>query len=381
MKTNLKYSVGLDVSKDDFHACISVINTQQDVSVKSTSSFDNKDKGFKQLIKWVTKHRKESIPVCFTMEATGVYYEQLAWFLKMEKQTVSVVLPTKAKRYQQSIGNKSKTDKIDSKGLAQMGAEQNLVQWEPGSNNIYTLRTLTRQCEKLNELRTEIKNQIHALEHGRMLVKDVYRQHKKLLRLIEKQITEMEQVIENLINKDSLLKSKAEKICRIKGIGTLTFATIVAETNGFVLFKNQRQLASYAGYDVVQNQSGKHVGKTRISKKGNSHIRRILHMAALNAVRHKEPQFESLYERIYDRTKIKMKGYVAVQRRLLILIYTLWKKDQAYDPKYYNSVLRDKEQKSNNQFSFEKAINKVVPINAGTTQDELPYQNSTEALF
>ena len=52
-------------------------------------------------------------------------------------------------------------------------------------------------------------------------------------------------------------------------------------------FANQRQLVSYAagppgGYDVVENQSGNRSGKTRISKKGNSRIRRILHLPAFN---------------------------------------------------------------------------------------------------
>ena len=59
---------------------------------------------------------------------------------------------------------------------------------------------------------------------------------------------------------------------------------------------NQRQLVSYAGYDVIENQSGNRSGKTRISKKGNSRIRRILHLPAFNAVRFGEPTCQALYE-------------------------------------------------------------------------------------
>jgi transposase len=54
-------------------------------------------------------------------------------------------------------------------------------------------------------------------------------------------------------------------------------------------FTNQRHLVSYAGYDVVENQSGNRSGKTRISKKGNSRLRRFLHMPSFNAVRFNEP--------------------------------------------------------------------------------------------
>jgi transposase len=47
-------------------------------------------------------------------------------------------------------------------------------------------------------------------------------------------------------------------------------------------FPNQRNLVSYAGYDLVENQSGTRSGKTRISKQGNHRIRRVLHLPAFN---------------------------------------------------------------------------------------------------
>ena len=120
----------------------------------------------------------------------------------------------------------------------------------------------------------------------------------------------------------------------INGVGKATVACIAAETFGFNLFYSMGQLTSFVGYDIIENQSGNHRGKTRISKKGNSHIRKALYFPALNVVRLEVKTFSDLYERVFDRTKIKMKGYVAVQRKLLCLIYTLWKKDEAFDPDY-----------------------------------------------
>jgi len=141
------------------------------------------------------------------------------------------------------------------------------------------------------------------------------------------------------INSDEQLKAGTERVCEIKGVSTISLATVLAETNCFEMFSNQAQLVSYAGYDVVENQSGKHVGRTKISKKGNSRIRRILHMPALNVVNYGEPIFVNLYERVYLRTKIKMKAYVAVQRKLLCLIYALWKKGAKYQRDYKNEHL------------------------------------------
>ena len=120
----------------------------------------------------------------------------------------------------------------------------------------------------------------------------------------------------------------------------MAFAVVVAETDGFALIENQRQLTSYAGYDIVENQSGKRKGRARISKKGNSHIRRVLHMPAFNAVKYEET-FKELYDRVYNRSGIKMKAYVAVQRKLLCMMYTLWKKDQMFKPNYKKMELSE----------------------------------------
>ena len=110
-----------------------------------------------------------------------------------------------------------------------------------------------------------------------------------------------------------------------------------------MLITSQSQLTSYAGYDVVENQSGSRAGKTRISKRGNSHIRHALHFPSLNVVRYELDVFSNLYERVYEATKIKMKGYVAVQRKLLCTVYALWKKNEAFDPKYINKSENESE--------------------------------------
>jgi hypothetical protein len=52
-----------------------------------------------------------------------VYDENLAWYLPEQKLSVCILVPSKAKKYLQSLGNKSKNDKIDSQGLVKMDAE------------------------------------------------------------------------------------------------------------------------------------------------------------------------------------------------------------------------------------------------------------------
>ena len=69
-----------------------------------------------------------------------------------------------------------------------------------------------------------------------------------------------------------------------------------------------------------------------ISKKGNAHIRRVLFFPGLSAAHH-NPQQKELYSRLCAKNpKVKMVGVVATMRKLLLLIDTLWKNGETYDP-------------------------------------------------
>ncbi len=193
------------------------------------------------------------------------------------------------------------------------------------------------QRTALKEMRTVVSNQLHAHTHGHSPQKAIVQSMQQHLKFLGKQIKAIETELQKSCSQDSELKEKVDKVCTIKGVGLITALVVISEANGFDLIENKAQLVSYAGYDVVENQSGSSIkGKTRISKKGYSHIRRALHFPALTAARY-EPLLEALYQRVCERNpKIKMIGAVAVQRKLLVLIYTLFKKNEPYDPNFEN---------------------------------------------
>ena len=355
MNQFLKQSVGIDISMKSFAVAFCVIAFNQKVSVRTSKKFSNTPLGFKLFLKWISKHKLSGVPITFTMEATGVYYEQLAWFLHLERLEVSVLLPNKARKYMQGVGIKTKNDKIDAMGLGRMGAEQALDKWEPISESAYQLRSLTRENEELQEVRTRIKNQLHALKYARFNNARMVKRLKTRLKQLEQHIKQVKKDIVVLIKSDQKLKAKVDRIIPIKGLGMLTIATVIAETNGFALIRNQQQLVSYAGYDVVENQSGAHQGKTKMSKKGNRHIRRALHMPAFTAVRHHSPALSNLYHRLIGNGKLKMQAYVAVQKKLLILIYALWKNDTFHDPDFHLKAQISLKQRTEKQRSIEQA--------------------------
>ncbi len=353
----LKYSIGIDISKSDFHACLSSIDSTQHVKVLRSGKFQNKRAGFESLIKWVKLTCKDpAIPIHFIMEATGVYYENCALYMFTAGNKVSVVLPNRAKKYIAALGVKTKNDKADSKALSRMGAEQALDPWEPMGMFFYELRSLTRFYQSLQESLTVYNNQLEAVQCGMHPNKEIIRRLKKMMDQLDKQVEEIRKCISEHIASDELVARKVKDLAAIRGVGELSVAVVVAETNGFLLFKTASQLVSYAGYDVVENQSGKRVGKTKISKKGNARIRRALHMPSLCVVKYNEDVFKKFYERTVERHGIKMKSYVAVQKKLLTLFYTLWKKNERFNPEYHlNNTTGEKEAEYSSQVSFAKA--------------------------
>ena len=337
----LKYSVGIDVSSEDLVAGFGQLSINLLSHISKPKKFANKSKGFKSLDTWIKKQcLKKELKITIVMEATGVYHEKAAHYLNEKGYEIKVVLPNKAKRYLQSLGHRSKNDPIDCKGLTQMGLDQqHLETWHPPKPIMSELRALTRHRQRIQQQITSVNNQLHAIENSFHCSKQVKKQLKNAITFHKKQIKQLEIDILQTLKLDPDMEAKIDRIVdSIKGLGMLTIVTLIAETNGFEMFLSQQQIVKFAGYDVIQNQSGKFKGKERISKKGNSRIRRILHMPALNMVTFGTGTFPKTYENIYQKTGIKMKAYVAIQRKLLCLIYTLWKKDEIFNPNHVNEL-------------------------------------------
>ncbi|UJH90382.1 transposase [Antarcticibacterium sp. 1MA-6-2] len=210
------------------------------------------------------------------------------------------------------------------------------------------LRDLCRELLSIKKEKQRAQSQLHALEKSHRKLEVVLKLKREQIEFFEKAIKLIKKDIKAKVNQDVVLKEKIRKIKTTPGLGFETAVILVCETNGFALFNNISQLVSYAGLDVTQNESGKYKGKTRISKRGNTRIRQALYMPSMSAVQANEP-IKKLYERVKERNPdIKRKGIVAGMRKLLILAYTLWKKDEEYR-KDYDWTQSKKENKSINQ--------------------------------
>jgi transposase len=328
----IKQCIGIDVSKEYLDCCIGSINIEQEQKLSKTKKFRNTEEGFKELREWVNSERS-AIEVIFVMEATGVYYENLAYWLNNQDEKLCILLPNKVKHFAKSLNIKTKTDSKDAQLLSRLGLERKLDYWKIPSKTMREIKALSREYRETKTKLVLIKNQLHAKSHSYCCPKSTEKRIKRQIKLLETQLLEIEKELKAQVKADSTLSDKIAQISTIPGVGFITVVCILAETNAFALVSNAKQLVSYSGLDIQHNQSGLREGKTKISKKGNSFIRNALYMPALCASKH-NPNMKAFYSQLCERKPAKKIAVTAVARKLLILMYTLWKTDTEFDADY-----------------------------------------------
>lgn len=334
-------SCGLDIGSKNFHACFRALKTSGELIILRQKHFTNSLTGIKQFVGWLNKIRskKNVISVGFfqiVMESTGVYHELLLEELHRQDFPVCLEIATKVSAYLKTIGHLSKNDKQDALGISQLGVERLLKRWQPCSPQFLAIRSILRHCNNLTDSLVQYKNRLHAAVVSTSVDADTTASIRRMISLLEEEISLAEKRAIGLYRQDEVLVGKLSRIEEsLHGVRILTLLRVVAETNGFAQITSRDQLASFAGYDIIENQSGDMERRAHISKRGNVRLRAAMYMPALTIIRDKVGPLYDLYARIRLRNpKIYKIGNVAVQRKLLLLIYTLYKTGAAYDPLY-----------------------------------------------
>ncbi|WKK84074.2 IS110 family transposase [Marivirga arenosa] len=329
----IRQSVGIDIAMNDFKVCYGYMTTKMDQELVAESSFENTVRGMEGFLAWLADFVHSAENLYFVMEATGVYHERLCHYLNNQGLNVSVMPSGRVKKYAQSLKQRSKTDLLDAKMLCNLGLERKLDLWVAPSQELLELKQMSRERGQLVKEQSALKCKLHALEHGFLDKSKVIKRLRERLQLLAVQIQEVEMEMRALIAKSHQLKRKVDQLTSIPGISLLSAVVVIGETLGFHGIKNAKQLTSYTGYDVVHRESGLYRGKTSISKRGNSHIRAMLHMPSMTAVRC-NPTLKPFYERLKTKKSKPIIALVAVQRKLLCLMFTLWNTDTKYDADY-----------------------------------------------
>ncbi len=140
-----------------------------------------------------------------------------------------------------------------------------------------------------------------------------------VLYLLEKS----DKITETLIKSCESLRIEDLDIIRsIDGVDDITGSTFLAELGDFSNFGSYKHVIAFAGLDPSINQSGQHEGISRISKRGNRHLRRIIFMMTMCSVRGNNV-FREYFLRRKQEGLPPMKALLATAHKLIRVMFSM----------------------------------------------------------
>ena len=304
-------SIGIDISKDhlDVHR----------LSDGAAARFANTTPGFRALAKWLGADR----PARVVYEPTGPYHAAFERRFS-GKLALCKVNPLQARRFAQSKGARAKTDAVDARMLAEMGAAFGLVADRPIDQNQRDLKELQIARTALVKDRTRLKNRLQTLTLAFAI-----KQAKARLTLVSRQLRDIEAEINACITQDDATARKRQILRSIPGIGSVTAAAILIECPEIGTLTG-KQIASLSGLAPMTRQSGKWTGRAFIQG-GRKHLREALYMPALVAARF-NPDLKRKYQAMLAAGKPAKVALTALMRKLIELANILVKNDREWIP-------------------------------------------------
>jgi transposase len=304
-----KSTIGVDISKDHLDACRGPGG--------ETCRVANDPAGHRRLIRWIGA---DVARVAF--EATGAYHAAFERALHRADLPASKLNPARVRRFAEALGTHAKTDRIDARLIARMAAMIEPRPDRPKPAVLAELHELQLARTALLRERTAAKNRA-----GRLTLALLRRQHATRLRQIKRALGEVDAAIAALVASDESLARKAEILCSVPGVSTVTAAVILAEMPELGTLE-AGTAASLTGLAPFTRESGKWKGQAKIGG-GRGDLRRALYLPALSAARF-NPDLKAVYDRLRARGKPAKLALVAVMRKLVILANVLVRDDRTW---------------------------------------------------
>jgi transposase len=312
---------------------IDVAAKSVDVSIRSRdrrigqARYSQTPEGHQALIARLQK----ASPSRVVMEATGIYYLDLAVALHQAGLPVSVINPKSFHHFAKLRLQGSKTDGIDADLLAEYAQRMTPKLWTPPDPSHMALRDLGRQINRLTAARTQSKNRLHALQARQGALDLLLEDEIEAISALDRRIQRMTRAAKELLAQHPELAQQVEHLTQAKGVGQASAIALLAELCVLPKSLKSSQVARHAGLDIRLRQSGTSVnGAARISKAGNAYLRAALYMPALSATQH-DPHTKAFYEALQRRGKKKIQALCAVMRKMLTGHWACIKTRQPYD--------------------------------------------------
>lgn len=304
--------VGIDVAKA--HLDVAVLPE------KRTCQVANDDTGFVELINWLGQPQDTLV----VLEATGGYQTAAASALCAAGFSVVVVNPRQVREHAKSRGQLAKTDTLDALILADF-AFRNQPEVRPLPDE--ETRLLQAQVARRRQLRDMLTMETNRLQQA---PKELKRDIIAHIKWLEKRLEQANDDIDKQIRNSSIWREQDDLLQSVPGVGKVTSHTLIAELPELGKLNN-KEIAKLAGIAPLNRDSGKFSGH-RIVWGGRAAVRAALYMAVISAVRH-NPIIAAFYQRLKARGKASKVALVACMRKLLIILNSMLKEHQAWQPK------------------------------------------------
>jgi transposase len=307
----IRVYVGIDVCKDWLDVHVHPIGQSFRVP--------NSSEGLKQL-----KRRLAGLRVSIVvMEATGKLHRAAFRNLHDSGFAVAVINPRRSRRFAEAIGQLAKTDKVDARMLALMGAMLEPKAKPPPPEALETFQELVHGRDSLVAQRTAFLNQL-----GTANAPCLKRELKRQIAALERSIARIEAEIEGMVAAEAQLARRFAILTSIKGVGPATAWAILANFPELGSC-SAKQTAMIAGLAPVADDSGDRQGQRRI-RGGRDDLRSGIYMAAVSAAS-SNPGLKAFYERLVAKGKERKLALTAVMRKLIILANTLIREDRMWE--------------------------------------------------
>jgi transposase len=282
--------------------------------------------GFERLAAWLRNRKINRVHAC--LESSGGWSEELGAFLHERGHAVSIVNPSAIKAFGQSELSRTKTDKADAALMARYCSAMKPPLWEPPSPAQRRLQRLGRRRVVLIEMRIQESNRLQSPG-----VEEIRSSIETTIAFLDRQITEIEAEISTTIDQDPKLRNQRELLESIPGIGEVVATTLLGEVPKIAEFRSGKALAAFVGLCPREFRSGTSVRASWLSKVGNVHVRRVLYLPAITAMRC-NPILKAFAGRLRSNGKRPKQIIAAVMRRLLVLAYGVLKSGRPFAPNY-----------------------------------------------
>jgi transposase len=304
--------VGIDVSKDHLDVHIHPTGAALRVS--------HDDAGFVTLL----ERLRSVAPTVVVLEATGGYEVTVAATLASAGLPVAVVNPRQIRDFARATGQLAKTDTLDARVIALFAAAV-----RPAARSLPD-----EHAQALGELiarRRQLVDMLGAEHNRRRLLRDrrLQRHLQAHIDWLEEALRRLDHDLTTLIRSSPVWREADDLLRSVPGIGPVTATTLIADLPELGRL-DRRRIAALVGLAPFARDSGAFRGRRMISG-GRAHIRRVLYMATLTAIKH-NPAIRVFYRRLVAAGRPGKVALIAAMRKLLTVLNAMLRDRRPWHP-------------------------------------------------